>query len=318
MADQLVASRIVLEQVFLLGLFAMAIAVQRVGQIARRLARRRCRAPARTPTASFTAAGGLALDHLEEILAMDDDEPRALGGGRGQRAHRAIDERHLAEVMAAPDLGDRRVVLRQPHAARQHNVHRVAGLALAEDDLLGLELDRVGDRRDLHELLVREVAEHLHRLQDFELERDLARARDELGRLRLADAHDDRGDVVVAALAVRELDQLLRDFLDLAGGELRGQVGFSSTYAYMPSLASRKRSPGRMSKSNVSTSTELRRRADRARDRVLVLLVRRAIDLLAVELCRDGPARSSASDPRSGCGSGTGARGSSASRRRAR
>ena len=136
---------------------------------------------------------------------------------------------------------------------------------------------------DPDQLLVREVPEHLHALEDLELERDLGRcAASTLGAGRLADADDDGGDVVVAAALVRDVDELLADLLDLAVGELLGQlglvdVGVHAVGAHQEAVAGQDVEVERV---DLDRAVD----ADGARDRVLVLLVRRALDLLAVEL----------------------------------
>ena len=65
-------------------------------------------------------AGG--LDDREELPA---DRVGQVVRGRGQRSHAAIDERHLAEVLALAALLDQYADIHQLDAAAHHALHRV-------------------------------------------------------------------------------------------------------------------------------------------------------------------------------------------------
>ena len=108
-------------------------------------------------------------EQLGEGVAVEAHAHDVAGGGDGRHTRLRLEQRHLAEVVAARQLvldrlDARRALLRlrHPHRARLDDVEVVALLALRDDVLAVLKLD-LGQRVDQRLLLGRrEALEHFH------------------------------------------------------------------------------------------------------------------------------------------------------------
>ena len=142
-----------------------------------------------------------------------------------------------------------------------------------------------GDVEDAQDLLVDEVPEQRHPPQHVDLARQLLGAvvggRRRRPRPRALDAHDDGGDVVVAAARVGQVDQLLGQRLDVVALEDVDdarvvQVGVQAVRAEQELVAGQDLEVDRVALDGLVD-------ADRARDRVLVRLVRGGLEALLGE-----------------------------------
>ncbi len=157
-------------------------------------------------------------------------------------------------MLAGAELGEHGVAADDLHRAREHDEELIAAVALADDHLLLLEGEHLGDLHDTEHLALLQAREERHLDEHVALEGEAAGAHAVL-RVALAEAHQDGGDVILAALAVGELDEPLRGGLAVLLVEVRLELGGVGDVPWRPSEARRNWSPGRTSIVSVSTST---------------------------------------------------------------
>src|SRR5690554_4092186 len=138
-------------------------------------------------------------------------EQAAFGNGRHARAPRAaIDERHLAEMLAHTELSQGVIARVDADMAAENDEELIAFVALMDDRLSRRIRARRCDVEHANKLLVAHEAEKRDAVEKLELEVHLLGKLDELP-MRLGNADHKRGDVVLSAAFVREGDEFLRE-----------------------------------------------------------------------------------------------------------
>ena len=101
----------------------------------------------------------LLLHQGHHVVPAHHHHPGGLGGAHGGAAGLVVDEPHLAEVSASPELGDLHAVLLHRHPPAHDDEELLARLTLGDDLAPAREGPRGGDGQDRRLLLVGEVLE---------------------------------------------------------------------------------------------------------------------------------------------------------------
>src|SRR5262249_61675487 len=112
---------------------------------------------------------GIGLDEQVQALAIEHEERDIRLGLNRRRPRRSVEQTHLAEEISRlrprQDLFDPSADdLRDDGRALAHDEHLLAGIALAEEHLTGLEAPLTEPAGERQQLTVGEFAEELHAL----------------------------------------------------------------------------------------------------------------------------------------------------------